>query len=72
MLHTGYGHRVIISTYECDLGFVDIYNSLPPAMSSSLPRQIATIVCLSPTHREVNIRYIGLICFYSLSFILSL
>ena len=62
-LHTGDGHGAIISTYTCDLGFVDIYNSLPPAMSSSLPREIATIVCLPPTHREINIRYIGLSVF---------
>ena len=63
VLHTGYDHWVTISTYGCDLGFVDIYDSLPPAMSSSLQRQIAAIVCLPPTHREINIRYVSLICF---------
>ena len=72
VLHTGYGHWVTISTYGCDLGFVDIHDSLPPAMTSSLQRQIAAIICLTPTHREINIRYISLICFYSLIFILSL
>ena len=72
VLHTGYGHWVTIYTYGCDLGFVDIYDSLPPTMSSSLQRQIAVIVCLPPTHREINIRYISLISFTYYSFILSL
>ena len=40
VLHTGRGHWVTISTIGCSIAEVDIFDSMPPAISSSLQNQI--------------------------------
>ena len=44
VLHAGYGHWVMFSTYGCELSVINIYDSLPPAITSSLEHQISAIV----------------------------
>ena len=62
-LHTGYGHWITISTYGCELGVIDIFDSTTPAVTSAIQQQIATILCLPTSIKEVTLRYFGLIIF---------
>ena len=59
-LHTGYGHWITISTYGCELGVIDIFDSTTPAVTSAIQQQIATILCLPTSIKEVTLRYFGL------------
>ena len=61
VLHTGYGHWITLSTYGCDLGVVNIFDSLTPAITSSLKEQIAALLCLPSGIKEINVRYVYII-----------
>ena len=44
ILHTGRGHWVTISTIGCENSEVQVFDSMPPAVTSSIKKQIATLV----------------------------
>ena len=50
-----------VSTYGCDPGIVYIFDSLTPAITSSLEEQIAAIVCLPSSVKEIKIRFVYII-----------
>ncbi len=51
ILHTGKGHWLTISTVDCDAdgdeckAYVDVFDSMPPAITTSLENQIAALIC---------------------------
>ena len=55
VLHTGRGHWVTISTIGCSIAEVDIFDSTPPANSSSLQNQIASLLCTK--RKNISLRY---------------
>ena len=51
ILHTGRGHWVTISTISCENSEVQVFDSMPPAVTSSIKKQIAALV----RNKEKNI-----------------
>ena len=63
VLHTGCGHWVAMSTIACKLGEVNVYDSMRPALTESLKRQISAILCLPIQKKEVILEYEHLHCY---------
>ena len=57
VLHTGCGHWVAISTIACKLGEVNVYDSMRPALTESLKRQISAILCLPIQKEQFTLKY---------------
>ena len=57
VLHTGCGHWVGISTIASKLCEVNVYESMRPALTKSLKRQISAILCLPLQKKEVTLKY---------------
>ena len=57
ILHNGHGHWITISTYGCESGVVNVFDSLLPVVSSSIKQQTAAILCLAPAKTEIILRY---------------
>ena len=55
VLHTGCGHWVAISTIGCKLGEVNVYDSMRPALTKSLKKQISAILCLPIQKKELTL-----------------
>ena len=51
VLHTGRGHWVTVSTIGCSTAEVDVYDSLPPSVSSSLQNQLSG--CIALLHKQL-------------------
>ena len=57
VLHTGKGHWVTISTIGCQAAEVDVFDSMCPALTGILQRQIAALLCTQ--HDVITVRYIA-------------
>ena len=55
VLHTGRGHWLTVSTFRCTSAEVDIFDSMPPAINSSLQNQIASLLCTK--RKNISLRY---------------
>ena len=60
ILHTGKGHWVTISTIGCTTGEVNVFNSLPQALTTEMINQIAAILCTPKD--TIQMRYIDVQC----------
>ena len=64
LLHTGCGHWVAISTIGYKLAEVNVYDSMRPALTDNLNRQISAILCLPIQKRkECILKYEQLHCY---------
>ena len=57
ILHTGKGHWITITTIGCGSGCVDVYDSMPPSVTTSLTHQVASLL-LAET--DITLRYVAL------------
>ena len=56
VLHSGKGHWVTVSTIGCQTAEIDVFDSMCPALTGTLQRQIAALLC---TQQDViTVRYI--------------
>ncbi len=55
VLHTGRGHWITVSTIGCHTAEVDVYDSMPPSVNSSLQNQVAALFC-SRTSNCITLR----------------
>jgi len=56
ILHTGHGHWITISTIGCIHPEVQVYDSLVPAPTSNLFRQVATLLATANT--SISLKYV--------------
>ena len=61
VLHNGSDHWVTVSTIGCGPAEVDIFDSLSPALTGSLERQLAALLCTD--HQTITVKYVRLIIY---------
>lgn len=62
VLHTGKGHWITITTIGCKRGYVDVYDSMPPSVTTALTHQVAALLLAetdSITLRYVHVDFFG-------------
>ena len=59
ILHNGHGHWMTLSTYGCELGEVNVYDSLMPSLTLDLQEQIAAILCVPLNVKTITVRYVS-------------